>query len=103
MDVPLSPMILGAALAATMATGALPLASLEGLLEGVESAEPKRKLAAALLPRLGAELGQDGAAAMIKDAGVSVGVLLDADKELDPGLPSVFDWAKFNGLEWVPL
>ena len=103
MDVPLSPMILGAALAATISTGTLPLASLEGLLEGVESADPKRKLASSLLPRLKAELGEDGAITMINDAGVSIGVLLDADKDVDPGLPSVFDWAKFNGLEWVPL
>ena len=58
MDVPLSPQILGHALAAVAAAGALPLAALEALLADVESCEPKRKLVGYLMPKLASELGQ---------------------------------------------
>jgi hypothetical protein len=103
MDVPLSASILGSALAVVIAAGALPLSALEGLLEKVESVGPKRKLILHLMKKLAGELGQDGAAQMVKESGMAMGVLLDADAEIDPGMPSVFDWVKVEGLEWLPL
>lgn len=103
MDVPLSPQILGLALAAIFSAGAMQLSSLEGLLEKVESCEPKRRLVASLMPQLADELGKDGAAQMVKESGLAMGVLLDADSDLEPGVPSVFDFVKVQGIDWVPL
>lgn len=103
MDVPMSPQILGRALAALLIGGAVQLACLEGLLDKVESCDPKRRLVANVMPPLEEGLGRDGAVAMVKESGVHMGVLLDADGELEPSAPSVFDWVKMEGLEWVPL
>ena len=103
MDVPLSPQILGLALAAVYSAAAMPLATLEGLLEKVDSCEPKRRLVASLMPKLAEELGQEGAVQMVKEAKLQLGVLLDADSTLEPGVPSVFDFVKVQGIDWVPL
>jgi hypothetical protein len=103
MDVPMSPQILGQALAALLLAGALQFATLEGLLEKCESCDPKRRLFAKLMEPLEAGLSREGATQMVKESGVSIGVLLDADKDLEPSAPSVFDWVKTEGLDWVPL
>jgi hypothetical protein len=101
--VPLSPQILGRAAAALAAAGTLRFASLEALLGGVEAVEPKRHFFRHLMASLEKELGREGAAAMVAESGAHVGPLLHADPELDPGAPSVFDFVKSEGLEWVPL
>ena len=103
MDVPTSPQILGQALAALLLAGAIQFSALEGLLEKIESCEPKRRLVAKLMPPLKEGLGQEGAAQMVKESGVHMGVLLDADKDFEPAAPSVFDWRKLEDLEWMPL
>ena len=103
MDVPMSPQILGRALAALLIGGAVQFACLEGLLDKVESCEPKRRLVAKLMPPLEEGLGREGAVAMVKESGVPMGVLLDADAAFEPSAASVFDWVKMEGLEWVPL
>jgi hypothetical protein len=99
MDVPLSPQIL----AAVIPAGAMPFSVLEGLVEKVESCAPKRCLVEHLMPYLAEELGKDGAVQMVKGSGVNMGVLLDADASFEPGVQSVFDFVKFQGLDWMPL
>jgi hypothetical protein len=101
--VPLSPQILGRAAAALAEAGTLRFAAVEALLSGVEAVEPKRHFFRHLVSALAKELGQEAAAAMVKESGAHCGPLLDADAELDPGAPSVFDFMKSEGLEWVPL
>jgi hypothetical protein len=103
MDVPMSPQILGQALAALLLAGAMQFSCLEGLLEKCESCDPKRRLFAKLMEPLKVGLSAEGAVQMVKESGLSIGVLLDADQELEPNAPSVFDWVKTEGLDWVHL
>lgn len=103
VDFPLAPPILGKFLAALLEQGTLSTAPLEGFFQASEMAEPKRAVFKHLMRTLESSLGQGPAAELLTKGDVHVGPLLDAEKELEPNLPSVFDFVKMENLEWVPL
>lgn len=103
LDVPLSPQILGRTAAALAEAGALRFADVPGLVAAVEAVEPKRHFFRHLLSALAVSLGEPGAAAMVADSGARLVPLLEADAELDPNAPTVRDFVKSEGLDWVPL
>jgi len=53
--------------------------------------------------KLSEELGEETAARMCVEGDLHVGPMLDADAEFEPDAPTVPNWAKVEGLSWVPL
>lgn len=103
VDIPLAPPILGKFLAALLEQGTLPTTSLEPFFDASEMAEAKRAVFKNLMRTLETSLGQAPAAELLKKGDVHIGPFLDASKDLEPNLPSVFDFVKMEKLEWVPL
>jgi hypothetical protein len=103
VDIPLAPTIIGKFLAALLEQGTMPTSTLEKFFEASEMAEPKRAVFKNLMRSLETSLGQAPAAEMLTKGDVHMGPFLDADKSLEPALPSVFDFVKMEKLEWVPL
>lgn len=103
VDIPLAPPILGKFLAALLEQGSMPTAALEKFFDASEMAEAKRSVFKHLMRSLETSLGQAPAAELLSKGDVHIGPFLDADKSLEPALPSVFDFIKMEKLEWVPL
>ncbi len=104
MDVPKAPALLGRFFGSAAAADAANLATLPELLGPTETAETRRKFAAAAFKAFKEAQGQDGLAKAAGEAGLKVGELL-GKQEFDPeDLPSVEEWVKAEGLTGaVPL
>lgn len=103
VDIPLAPPILGKFLAALLEQGTLTTSPLEPFFQASEMAEAKRAVFKHLMRALETSLGQAPAAELLTKGDVHIGPFLDANEELEPALPSVFDFVKMENLEWVPL
>ena len=53
--------------------------------------------------KLSAELTEEVAQRMCVEGELHAGPILDADAEFEPNAPTVPNWAKVEGLTWVPL
>jgi translation initiation factor 4G len=99
LDVPQAPKLLGLLVGQAVAAGALQLTALPNMLDGVESAKPKREFVAATLQRLKAKAGEAKMADQVKAAKLDLQSTLKADPEFDGNMPEVSKFLAQEGLK----
>lgn len=101
MDVPAAPRILGGILGSMAGKDLLGLDVLAAQAAPIEDTEPRRALVAAALLAVKDVAGEDGMTAKVKEAGVDVAKLFEADEEYESHLPSGKAFAAEQGLSGV--
>lgn len=101
VDIPLAPQILGKFLAALMETQHVVPQAFEELFAAEGAADAKRSIFKHAMKALVASLGQGPTEQLMAPTKGVMGPLLNADPVLDPGLPTIFDYVKMEGLQWA--
>lgn len=101
VDIPLAPQILGKFLASLLESQRLAPGVFEDIFAAPGAADAKRSIFKHAMKDLAASLGQGPTEELMAPTKGIMGPLLNADPELDPGVPNVFDYVKMEGLQWA--